>query len=102
MSDASEPLTILGIPIETQRRPAMRMTDVCWRMPRVRHVPRRIGRISVTDNLIEDAVVDMSLAEFIADRVRAAIEREPEWCRRHLSKQARRIRMARKRRRGWA
>lgn len=97
-----EPLTVLGIPIETQRNPWMRSTDVCWRMPKVRHVPRRVGRISITDNLIEDAAVDLSLAEFVTSRVRAALEREPEWCRRYLSKQARRVRMARKRRRGYA
>jgi hypothetical protein len=67
--------------------------------PRIRHVPRVRMSFSITDAAIEDAAIDVGT--IVSNRVRSALDTWPALAARYLKRAARRVRMARKKRRGW-
>lgn len=86
--------------LTTDRDVLRRKTLIHYRMPWHRHVPRRAWVARVDDSLAEDIGEDTAIA-VVTNDLKEAIAAHPEWCRRYLRKSARRVRMARKRRRGW-
>jgi hypothetical protein len=82
-----------------------RQWGFCTRAPKVRHAPRpRLHSFAVTDNAIEDAmpaVLEKVLGGRIAHVFGLSLRFDAEAAARYLKRAARRVRMARKKRRGW-
>jgi len=93
-------MMIDGYEFNVERRPTRRASRAWRPMLKVRHVPKSYMSIWVADAMAEDAIVGLEMT--ISEASRRADVEWPARCHAYLSKQTRRVRMARKRRRGWA
>jgi hypothetical protein len=100
MSALSRVVEIDGIPCWAKRDVFLRATLYTTRLAKVRHVPLAYWQVCISDTAAEYSIVPPEAMLTVA--LREAIAREPGRCREFLRRAARRVRMARKRRRGYA
>ena len=92
-------LSINDLEFNVERSVTTQWTRVWRLMPKVRHVPKSAFVVWVREQSFAESLIGP--AECVAEAWHRRDVEWPAWCRSYLSKRTRRVRMARKKRRGW-